>query len=81
MKTDVSRIFVGQTLRFLYGMSEQYTTVTVVAITSQMIQATIECGKNRGKAKQFQIYEIVNCQEIFGSSLLYGLLKKVKTLD
>ena len=81
IERDNSTIFIGQTLRFLYGVTPGYHTVIVTLKTSRSITGLIECGNCRGKTGTFELCKIVQCQEVFGSSLLHGFLKKTRALD
>ena len=69
---------IGHTLRFAYGMSSSPVTICVTKFTSKTIEGTLLCGTHRGNSKTFQIFEILNCTEIFGSSTLHNLYIKVK---
>ena len=41
----------------------------------------VECGKDRGKDQTFELVEMVNCTEIFGSSLLQDLRNQALESD
>ena len=77
----VSDIFLGQTLRYTYGVNEKWETVVVTRQTSTTINGILVCGENRGESKILEKAEIVEAQGIFGSSLLHDVLQKVKTLE
>lgn len=79
-RTQPDRAFIGQTLRFTYEMEVQYT-VTVLRRTFSSIKTLIICGSNDGKIKMFEILEISNCFELFGSTLLRDLLKQTKDVQ
>ena len=46
--------------------------------TSRGIKGLILCGRRREKADLFQIVEMLDCTEIFGSHILRSLLKQAK---
>ena len=72
-KTDASKMRPGETIRFTYGFNEYYTTILITRRTNRNIMGSVECGKDRGKDQTFELVEMVNCTEIFGSSLLQDL--------
>ena len=80
-KQQVTDIFVGQTLRYICSVRDKPGTMMVTKISRTTVTGILECGKNRGETKTIQKYEIVESQEIFGSSLLHSILQKVKKLD
>ena len=69
---------IGHTLRFEYGMSSSHVTICVTGFASRTVVGTLLCGTHRGNSKTFDIYEMVNCTEVFGSSTLHDLYTKVK---
>ena len=69
---------IGHTLRFEYGNSSLHVTICVTGFASRTIEGTLLCGNHRGNSKTFEIYEMVNCTEVFGSSTLHNLHTKVK---
>ena len=79
-KRVISMIYGGHTLRFLYGLKVKHDPILVSVQTSRTICGTIECGANRGETGVFEEFYITNCHEVFGSSILQGLLKQVKNL-
>ena len=78
IKQDPSTIYVGQTLRFTYGISDAFITVLVTRATTKTLEGTIECGSNAGQKESYNREEILDCHDVFGSSLLHGLLREVK---
>ena len=67
---------IGETLRFVY--EDQTLTALLIKHTSRKLTCMIVCGKCRGETKVFEVNEIVNCHEVFGSPILQGLLQSVK---
>ena len=78
---DPSDARVGETLRFTYGMSEEYLTAIVISRRSNTLECKLECGMDRGAVRRFEIFEMVGCTEMFGSSILQTLLTLVKDLQ
>jgi len=79
LKVDVRRFFVGQTEIFVLNeraIYNNYSGCKDVSDDKSYYRMWKEPGYER-----FHLYEIVSCHEIFGSSLLHGLLKKVYTPD
>ena len=72
------KIFVGQTLRFTYGMTTSHTTITVKSFGVKVVKGEIVCGPRRGDEGVYEIYEMLDCTEVFGSTLLHNLLTQVK---
>lgn len=73
----------GQTLRFEYGIGSGAFLVTalVIGTSSRKIRGLVECGMNRGEELDFDIPEITDCQEIFGSSVLASLLERTMKMS
>ena len=61
-------------------MSENYLTAIVLVRRSNTLECKLECGPDRGSIRSFEIFEIVGCTEMFGSSILQDLLSRVKDL-
>ena len=72
------KAFIGQTLRFTYGMSPTYITMTVKGYHGRVLEGTIVCGPKRGSHEVYEIVEMLDCKEIFGSTVLHHLLSQVK---
>ena len=66
----------GQTVRFSY--EDEIITALIIKRTSKYLRGQIECGRDRGNVRDFLQIEVLDCQELFGSSLLQNLLKQVK---
>ena len=66
----------GETLRFEY--EDQTITGLLIKRNSRELTCMIVCGKCRGETKVFEVIEVINCHEVFGSPILQGLLKSVK---
>ena len=79
-KRVITIIYVGQTLRFLYGLKVKIDPIVVSVQTSRTICGTIECGVNRGETGVFKKFDITEHHEDFGTSILQDLLKQVKNL-
>ena len=76
--TSPNTVRIGTTLRFEY--EDAVTTARVTRFTSKFIYAIIECGKNRGKTREFEIVEVQKCYELFVSSLLPQLFQDLDDL-
>ena len=69
----------GQTLRFEY--THGIITVRVLKIISQKLTCIIECGASRGEERVFDMIQVVNCKEIFGSSILRDLYSETDEVN
>ena len=69
---------MGQTLRFTYGMSPTHITMTVTGSRRTVLEGTIVCGSKKGSHGVYEIVEMLDCKEIFGSTVLHHLLGQVK---
>ena len=78
-KQNPEDIRVGQLIRFCYGVRGSHVTALVVHRTSSTLKCIIESGKNRGKEQSYDVFDITDCMELFGSSILQNLLKQVKS--
>ena len=76
---DSGTVRVGQTLRFSYD--DTYYTGLIVSGTSRTYSCLLECGKNRGLKKVFSMAEMLDCQEIFGSSIVQSLYQQASNLN
>ena len=74
-KCDLKTTHPGQTLRFEYETG--FVTATVLYSTSTTVKATIDCGTERGICTEFLKIEMVNCTELFGSSVLHNLYENI----
>ena len=63
-------------MRFTYN--EKAITATVTIITANSLKAKIECGNQQGKLCTFEIIEMMDCTEVFCSSLLKNILSEVR---
>ena len=79
-KGDLQNIHGGQTLRFKYGMEDEYTTVLVLEVRSRDWTGRIEAGRDRGKNRVYEFYEMTDTIEIFGSSLVQSLRAQLNNL-
>ena len=70
----------GQTLRFEYKTTG-IITARVLNIISQKLTGIIECGTSRGEQRMFDMIHVVNCKEIFGSSILRDLYLKTDEIS
>lgn len=66
----------GQTLRFTY--EEQDITAFITERTSRTLKGEVVCGTKRGQTQVFEQIEMLDCFELFGSSILKNLLSQVK---
>ena len=76
---SVDNLRIGQTMNFEYENNR--VTVHVLEHRSTSIIGVIECGKNRGERKEFERIEILDCLELFGSSVLHNLHKSLAILE
>ena len=53
-------------------------TAMVTATSRAYVTAILECGSSRGESKKFEIFEMVNCTEVFGSGMLQHLYNEVE---
>ena len=72
-------IRVGQLIRFSDCVRDSYVTALVSHRTSSTLKCIIECGKDKGEERSYDIFDISDCMELFGSSILKKLLTKVKS--
>ena len=79
-RRDPSEVMVGETIRFTYGMGDKYQTCLVMERRSISLKCRHECGKERGKIQSYEIVEILDCTELFRSSILQNMLAQVKDL-
>ena len=75
---STENIRTGQTLNFQY--ENDRFTVRVLASRSTSITAIIETGANRGETTNFERIEIVDCLELFVSSLLHDMHDDLSSL-
>ena len=73
-----AKTFVGQTLRCTYGMTTSHITITVKSFAVNVLKGEIVCGPRRGDEGVYEINEMLDCMEVFGSTLLHNLLTQVK---
>ena len=73
------KAFIGQTLRYKYE-TVQYT-VCVLARYSRSIRGRVICGPHSGEIQSFELIEISNCYELFGSALLQNLFTQTKEAE
>ena len=78
---EVSNVFIGQTLRFTYGMNDTWETILVLEKTSSTVTGVVQCGHKQGTTETYDKIEMINCQEIFGSPILHKLFAKIKSLE
>ena len=78
-KRSTSSVRPGQTLRISVSSDDSPKTVLVLNVTSNDIRCRMECGDQRGTICNFEIAEIYDCVELFGSSILKSLYEKVQT--
>ena len=76
---DAENIRIGQTINFDYGNGR--TTIRVESCRSRSISGMIECGKERGSIKEFEKIEILDCFELFASSLLQKMNMHLSDLE
>ena len=76
---NVESITIGQTINFDSGNGR--ITIRVESCRSSSILGKIECGKERGSIEEFEKIEIVDCFELFASSLLQKMNKHLSALD
>lgn len=79
-KRDLQNIHAGQTLRFKYGMEDEYTTVPVLEVRSRDWTGLIEAGRDLAKNRVYEFYEMTDTIEIFGSSLVQSLRAQLNNL-
>ena len=75
---DPGKAYIGQTLRFTYGMTTSPVVITVMRFTARVLKGIVVCGPRRGNQDSWNIFEIIGCTEVFGSTLLHNLLTKAK---
>ena len=73
------KAFIGQTLRYKYE-TVQYA-VCVLARYSKSIRALVTCGPHSGEIQSFELIEVSNCYELFGSALLQNLFTQTKEAE
>ena len=66
----------GQTLRFTYEGHD--ITAFITERTSRTLKGMVVCGTKRGQTRVFEQIEMLDCFELFGSSILQNLLSQVK---
>ena len=77
-KRTPNDVYIGQTIRFINGMEKTYTTGIVLSHTSRTLKCLIMCGEREGQTCVFEKSEMVECTEIFGSTILQNIMKQVK---
>ena len=78
-KESVNNVRRGMTIRFSYGMDSKRITALVLNRKSSSLTCKIECGSDRDKTKDFELFEITNCKELFTASLLQDLLSQTES--
>ena len=78
-KESVNNVRRGMTIRFSYGMDSKRFTALVLNRKFSSLSCKIECGSDRDKIKDFELFEITNCKELFTASFLQHLLSQTET--
>ena len=76
IKTTNKSLRVGQTVRFDYN--EIFYTIRITKTLSRSIKGIVVCGKQRGKERNFESYEMLNIREIFAWDILKSLYRAME---